>query len=345
MPIVIRKKQSLSPGYMLLILLLLPVVFITSCKKQPPWKADISSIKIDPVQVKRYDRVLFNIDAANLRQELDPYIEEYYVFLGDEIDTPSGQQQLYEYLQNEFIQEVYTDTQQVWEDTSELDNELTRAFRYYIYHFPEKQIPDIYSYISGIDFEIPVFYQQGTAVIGLDMFLGRDYYNYDRIGVPAFKRVRFIPQAAPLEIMRSLGKYLQMEATEAPAHLLDFMILEGKLLYYMDCIFPDHADSLKIYYTAAQLQWAQKNEGQAWAFLLNNEMLYSGDRQLIQKLTGDTPFTAPFSMGSSPRMGSYHGWMIVREYMRRNPEVSLQQLFNEKRDSRQILSESRYRPR
>lgn len=345
MPIVIRVKESVSFGRMLPILLMISIVALTSCKKQPHWKANVSSIKIDPVEVKRYDRVLFNIDAANLRQELDPYIDEYYVFLGDEIDTPSGQQQLFEYLQNEFIREVYDDTQKVWEDASELEKELTQAFRYYNYHFPEKQIPDIYSYISGIDFEIPVFYQQGTAVIGLDMFLGRDYHNYDRVAVPAFKRVRFVPQAAPLELMRSLGKYLQMEATEVPAHLLDFMILEGKLLYYMDCMFPDHADSLKIYYTADQLTWAQQNEGQSWVFLLNNEMLYSGDRQLIQKLTGDTPFTAPFSLGSSPRMGSYHGWMIVREYMRLNPEVSLQQLLNEKRDSREILSASRYRPR
>jgi hypothetical protein len=176
------------------------------------------------------------------------------------------------------------------------------------------------------------------------MFLGRDYLNYDKISIPAYKRVRFVPDAAPAELMRAIGRHMLMQSPVRPETMLDHMIHQGKLLYFIDAMLPAYPDSIKIYYTAGQEEWARRNEGPSWAFMLNNEMLFNTDRQLIQKFTGDTPFTAPFSNDSSPRMGIYLGWQIVREYMRRNPEVSLHELLFDKTDAREILSKSRYKP-
>ncbi|TVQ10298.1 MAG: hypothetical protein EA361_14205 [Bacteroidetes bacterium] len=288
--------------------------------------------------------MLFGLDPANLSEQIEPHIDEFYLFLGDEINTPAGQQQLYDYVTNPFSREVYDDLLNVWPNVNSLEEQLNLAFRYFHYHFPEVHIPEVYTYLSGIDFEYPVFYQDDVMVIALDMFLGKNYVNYDRVGIPAFKRVRFTPEAAGVEVMREVGQTLLHQSSFVPETLLDFMIFEGKLLYFLDCMFPKHPDSLKIYYTSQHIQWAETNEGQSWTFMLNNELLYNTDRQLIQKMTGDTPFTAPFSANSSPRMGVYNGWQIVREYMRRNQDVSLSELFYERNDSRQILQGARYRP-
>ena len=318
-------------------------IFSQGCRRSPHWEADISSISIQEIEINRYETVLFNINPFNIPEEIEPHMDDFPLFLGDAVFTDAGQAQLYDYITDPFILEIWKDTYEVWEDLSLLENELTLAFRYFRYHFPQKEIPEFYSYVSGLDFELPVKYYENNVIIGLDMFLGRNYSNYERVGVPAFKRNRFEPAAAPVEVMRVLAEDLIRYNRQIPETYLDFMIYEGKMLYFLDCMFPAVADSIKISYTAQQIDWAERNQGHAWAFYLDNEMLYSTDRQLIQKFTGAAPFTAPFSRGSAPRMGVFTGWQIVREYMRRNSDVSLMELFMEK-TSREILNDSRYRP-
>ena len=336
-----RKKTIIKLTIPVFIILL---AFFSGCRRSPHWEANISSVRIPDIEIKRYEKVLFNLNPFNIREDIDPYIADFSLFLGDALDTEAGLAQLYDYITDPFIREIWQDTWEVWEDVSQLEAELTNAFRFYIYHLPEKEIPVFYSYISGIDFELPVKYFENNVIIGLDMFLGRNYPNYERTGVPAFKRNRFIPEGAVVEVMRTMGEEFIRHRREIPETLLDFMVYEGKILYFLDCMLPRVADSLKISYTTDQIDWAERNQGHAWAFYLDNEMLYSTDRQLVQKFTGAAPFTAPFSRGSAPRMGVYNGWQIVREYMRRNPDVTLQELMLEK-NAREILNASRYRPR
>ena len=320
------------------------LINFSACRRKPSYDVNIAHIEMDPVEVKRYEKALFTIDPYNLREEIDPYIDDFYLFLGDEINTPAGQQQLFDYITDPFIREIWEDVAEIWPSTDLLRNQLNQAFRYFRYHFPEKNTPEVYTYVSGLDFEHPVFYQDNIVVIALDMFLGRDYDNYNKVGVPVFKRIRFSPVAAPIEVMREIGHNIMLQSPFMPETLLDFMIFEGKVLYFLDSMFPAGIDSLKIYYSTDHINWAQNNEGHSWSYLINNELLYQTDRQMIQKFTGDAPFTAPFSTRSAPRMGVYIGWQIVRDFMSRNDEVSLQELLFEKNDSREILQGARYRP-
>ncbi len=344
MPIVTKLVENkVVTGAVNLVVLLMIVSFLPSCNRKSPFEVNISSVKAEPVSIKRYEQVLFTIDPKNLRVEIDPFITDFEIFLGQEINTLQGQQQLVDYVSNPFNRDLFNDVNVVWQNVSELEKQLAQLFRYLRYHFPEIQNPQVYTYVSGVDFEFPVYFEDGILVIALDMFLGRGNINYDKAGLPAFKRTRFVPEAVVTEVARAIGRHFLYNTGNRPENLLDFMVNEGKLLYFIDAMLPSVSDSLKMYYTTHQLQWAQNNEGHAWAFLLNNEMLYSADRQLIQKLTGDAPFTSLFSTVSAPRMGTYNGWQIVRGYMTRNRGVSLQELLNIK-DSREILSGSRYRP-
>ena len=125
---------------------------------------------------------------------------------------------------------------------------------------------------------------------------------------------------------------------------LDFMIYEGKLLYFLDCMMPNHPDSIKIGYTRGQSEWMEMNSSLVWAHFIENQMLYSSDRQTINNFVGDKPFTTAFGNDSPPKTAAFIGWQIVREYMRRNKEVSLPQLLANN-NSQEILTKSKYRPR
>jgi hypothetical protein len=340
---------NMNPGQKNLFILLplmsvLVLSGITSCQRKPHYEADISDIQAEHVHISRYEEVLFSINPYMLRQEIEPFIEEFEFFLGDGIDEPMGQQQLLAYITDPLLIDLYHDTREVWPSLEELEASFTKAFRFYRAHFPTAEIPRIYSYISGIDYDMPVKFADNHLVIGLDNYLGTDYYNYRRLNIPAYQSQRMKPGYLLTDALRMLAeKHVQAHEPE-PETLLDFMIYEGKLSYFLDCLLPHHPDSVKINYSARQQEWMEVNQGQVWIYLLDNELLFSGDLQMIGKFVGDGPFTSPFSRNSAPRAASWVGWQIVREYMRRNPGVTLPALMAEQ-DSQMILHESRYRGR
>lgn len=322
----------------------LAILFFWGCKQKPHWQADISNITKPQVSISRYEQVLFTINPFTMREDIDPYVDEFYFFLGDAIDTPEGQQQLYEYITDPLLREIFIDVQDLWPNTENLEESLSDAFHYYRYHFPDEPLPFLFTYISGMDFNLPVKYAQNHMVIGIDMYLGSDYHNYDQAGIPGYMKHRFTPAHASLDALRMLAEHHIQQHDPKPETFLDFMVYEGKVLYFLDCMFPNHSDTLKVPYTGNQLSWMENNSGYVWSYYLENEMIYSTDRQMINKFIGEAPFTAAFSDKSAPRTGAWMGWQMVREYMRRNSGVSLQELLLEQ-DSRKILVESRFRPR
>ena len=109
---------------------------------------------------------------------------------------------------------------------------------------------------------------------------------------------------------------------------------------------PEVADTLKIGYTTGQLQWCEKNEGGIWAYFLENELLFNSDYIKIQKYLAEAPFTPGIgdNSDSAPKLGVWLGWQIVRAYMEKNSNVTLQQLLEET-DAQKILTGARYKPK
>jgi hypothetical protein len=65
----------------------------------------------------------------------------------------------------------------------------------------------------------------------------------------------------------------------------------------------------------------------------------------IQKYLTEAPFTPGIGdkNDSAPKLAVFIGWKIVREYMDRNPSISVQQLMADQ-DFQKILDKSKYRP-
>jgi uncharacterized protein YjaZ len=121
------------------------------------------------------------------------------------------------------------------------------------------------------------------------------------------------------------------------------MIEKGKLLYFLDAMMPEAHDTIKIAYSGQQLDWCQANESNLWAFLIENELLFSSDYEKTHKLIIDGPFTSFFPDGSPGRTGWWVGWQIVRSFMEDNTNVTLPQLMEEL-TARQILDNAAYHP-
>ncbi|RLD54593.1 MAG: gliding motility lipoprotein GldB, partial [Bacteroidetes bacterium] len=223
-----------------------------------------------------------------------------------------------------------------------LENELTDAFKHLKYYFPDFEAPDVYTYISGFDHEYPIHYDGRIMLIALDMYLGQDYGPYKKLGVPEYRVRKFNRAYITRDCIEQVAKAINNSSSHEK-NLLDIMIGRGKVLYFLDAIIPGTNDSIKIKYSGQQIMWAINNEPKLWAFLIENELLYSSDKNVEKKLLLDAPFTSYFGNESPPRLGEWIGWKIVSRFMESNPDVELEALLKEE-DSQGILHKSGYKP-
>ena len=150
------------------------------------------------------------------------------------------------------------------------------------------------------------------------------------------------PEYIATDVMKTLY-FAEVWSNPAMKTLLDRMIAGGKILYYLDAVLPNTPDTVKLCYTRKKLEWAVENEKNIWAFLVHDELLYVSDFDTQSNLINDGPFTKGFSNDSPARLGIFIGWQIVKEFMLRHPETSLQELMS-LNDAQTILQQSGYKP-
>jgi hypothetical protein len=250
-------------------------------------------------------------------------------------------------LQNKDYLELKSSVELTFPDMSKQEEELTDAFKHIRYYYPKQKIPRLITFISGFDVQTTV----GNDYIGmgLDMFLGSNgdkFYPALRQSIPQYIARRFTPQNITPRVLEAFIRENMFVEEDNDRNLLAKMIYNGKILYLLDSFMPELSDTLKIGYTAEQLEWCKQNEGGIWAYFLQNELLFDSDAIKIQKYLAEAPFTPGLgeNSDSAPKLGMWTGWQIVRKYMEKNPEVSIQELMLEK-DPQKILTASKYKPK
>jgi len=321
----------------------LMAVLISACgPAEKRWDADISDVEIGKVKIHRYGKALFNLNTDSLKPELEAMANEFAFFLKTNLEDSLNLIRIRDYINDPKIRKLNDAVQEKYPDLSSLEQDLESLFKHYKYHYPEFEAPRIYSYISGIDIDSPsVIYVDSVMIIALDLFLGESFESYKKIGLPQYMTRRMQADFIKVEAAHSLAV---AKLPPSPSKtMLDEIILHGKLMYFIDACLPNTADSLKIGYTEDQIEWCHKNEAQLWAFMIDNELLYSADFQNIKRFTMEAPFTSGFGHQSPGRIGIWIGWQIAREYMEHNPRLDLEE-FMHQTDAQQILQESGYKP-
>jgi hypothetical protein len=296
---------------------------------------------IEQIVIHPYGEDLFALDPLNLEPGLDSLKDEYSFFLGNEIDTQKALQ-IRDFIMDPLNRDLAEKCAEKYHDIAFLESGLAKLFKECENNFPGFRYPEVYTYVSGLMYEMPVQYLDSVMIIGLDMFLGRDYEPYRAVGLPGYMTRRMEKEDILPDCAKQVAIYHLPMAGE-PKTLLDNMILEGKVLYALDLLLPGTPDSLKIGYTSAQMEWCRDNEKNIWRMMIDKELLYSSDPKIISRFMQDGPFTAGFPDGAPAMLGKFIGWQIVKSYMDKH-DVSLSELFNAT-DSQIILNNSGYKPK
>jgi len=328
---------------------ILLVVVSQSCKKKTKFQqVDVAGVKIEQ-KLYRFDKDLFSIPPDSLEAKIPWLIKKYDGFLDlfsnqiIRIGTPYSKD--YSYRLNAFVtdyvvRETYKYSAKKFSDFTPYFKQLNEAFKYYKYYFPDKTVPDIYTFISG--FNIAIATDSNILGIGLDFYLGRDFEFYPRLALPAYIIRKMEPYMILPDAMRG---WIAMEfpPDDSVNNLLANMIYGGKIQYVMDAVMPFADDTVKFGYTKDQLEWCKENEEPMWSYFVEKKLLYKTDRIIIKKFVDEAPFTVPFGRKSPPKTGIWLGYRIVKKYMEKHPEVTLPQLMAEK-NYQKILMMSAYRP-
>lgn len=322
-------------------------ILITSCT------SDQTGRVIEPtpinIELTRIDQILFSQDKT-MKEKNDFFKENhlpfYSIYVSDLLNLgvasdPALVGALKSFTSNTDIAELQKNVDREFPDLSNELSQLNSIFGRYQTAFPERSVPRFYTMISGFNSKIAV--TDDALSVGLDLYLGSEHEYYAMLRYPVYKRFglqrQFIPRDALYAWITT-----EFEEPESSSSFLDNMIYKGKILYALDCLFPEADDTLKIGYNQQQLNWAKAFEANLWGIFIEKKLLYSKIRSEYGNYLQEGPFTSGLDHASPPRLGEFVGWQIVRSYMNNHPEVSLGELMSIK-DSQDLLNRSGYKPK
>ena len=325
------------------------IILLSSCESNR-WEADVSNIEAD-LNLKRFDLQLselaskpFNEEGWSELQKEYPVFSRLYVEGIMQFGRSGETESIYtfnRFLNDKDINELLDEVKKQYPQGSlkDLEKKLTDAFKLYKYHFPNRTIPELRTFISAFTFSTVA--ADSLLGIGLDMYLGGDFELYPKIGIPQYKFKHFSKEYMHSDALKA---WLMTEfETTGAKNLLEQMVEQGKILYLLNAFMSDTEDHIFMNYSKEELEWCESNEAEIWFHFIEMELLHTSDNNKIKKYLGDAPFVAGFPEGSPGRVGQWIGWQIVAAYMDKNKNVSLAQLMKTQ-NADLILQQSKYKP-
>jgi hypothetical protein len=329
--------------------LLLIVSTLTSCKKNH-YKVNTSSIRVK-IEIKRLEKDLFTLNpdqvipmVPSLKKKYDGFLQLFSLVIntGDINETSFGDM-LLRFCSDKQNNDVFALTMKRFPDVKPIEKELEGAFRHYLYYFPGKTVPSVFTCITG--FNNSIIAGDSLLGIGLDRYLGADCEYYPRLSIYKYIAARMTPENIVPDCMFGWGasewdfSTLKYTADNVLAEIIHI----GKLKYFEKCMLPETSDEMIFSFTPDQMKFCRNNESQMWQYLVENNLLFSTDQLTIRKLTGEAPFTGYFTKESPGRAAIWLGFRIVESYMIKNPGIKIEEMIKNK-DVQGILEKSKYSP-
>lgn len=303
----------------------------------------------EKISILRYDKVQSEYIKSNSFSALQKMNMEYQMptkILIEEIleigqvgdDTIT--QKLKNYYSDSTLIQLINDVEHHFTNLEAIENELTDAFIEMHQQLPSIKIPKVYTQVSA--FNESVILSDSLIGISLDKYLGEDYPFYKRFYHPYQRRTmvegRIVPDCI-LSIIVAQDPFLLSEEIS----LLDIMIYMGKCYYIaMNLLDYTTAGQVLAYSTEAQ-EWCVANEGYIWNEILARNLLATNNMDIICSMMEPQQNTGVISKSAPPMLGTWLGIQIIDAYMKKNKEVTMEQLLNDN-NYIDILKKSNYTP-
>ena len=329
------------------ILPFLLILALFSCNRD---RLNISVAELDaPVAVHRLDLQLADAKSLKEIQNIHDdfgknHLEFYNFYLGaclqvglyeDSLTVMALQQ----FTQDTFIAKLHREIKQEFSGFESYQEQFQQGLAYLHHHFPEAILPQHIILYNSL-FSNSVVSSENTIGVGIERYLGAENVAIQQLPedpfYPYIKR-RMDRQFLVRDMMMSwLGTNVLPEINDE-SELADVMTQWGKHFYALEACFPKFEKHLIMRYFPEEMDWAMDNEREFWDYLVAQNSLFKRDYKMALNIFSDGPFTSglPISETAPPRLGQFLGWRIVKKFMDKNPETTLEQLM--KTDFKTIL--------
>ena len=331
------------------------ILFIAGCggceKEKPLQHIDLKpEAKELEVQFERFDDDLFNADFTNPQFACQQLYQKYGSFFCNFVENDLMLAQclsdsvgplLVPMIRNRDIQKSRQEIKSFYtsEKIATLQIDLSDMVQRWHHFFPDSIVPKVVFYQSAWNNNIAPI--DSTIGIALDCYLGAQHSITQKLPkeiFPNYKKANMeeryvVPDAAKGWVAMQSKSYYQS------GDFLNELVFYGKLMYLAEALVPEISDDRMMTWTEEELAWAEENEYRVWKEMANEKVMFQTRKFEIAKWFDNAPFTNAQALpqNSPPQLGVWMGWKMVRQYMEANPTISLQQLLEEK-DNTKILS-------
>lgn len=324
---------------------------LISCSKDKPVSNSIEKVVIKPEEAEEVSvsAQLYRIDkellAVTQKDDIEQIFIKYPAFFKQYLrgiankPKPQDVDRMFSYYNNPGLKQFGSEVVNSWGAMQSTQNDLTTMFRFMKYYLTDFKEPKVYTIYSGL-MEPDMSFSDTAIVVCLDWYMGAkashkpNLYEY-MLG--RYDKPYLVPMMA-LGVSTKFNKNNIADET-----LLAEMIYYGKAHYFVERVLPDLPDSLNIGYSSKELLAVDANLPVIWGHFIDRKILFETSRKIVEQYTGEGPFVNEISNDCPGRIGRWLGWQIVRKYMNEHPEVTLQQLMDEK-DAAKIFKLSGYKP-
>jgi hypothetical protein len=314
---------------------------------------DVSGIAV-PLTTQRFEKDLFSLDTVNnYSTNLEKLIARYPSFgenfistvLGADPQWSSDSVAMYVKGFTEAYKKVYDSTLPLYKDFAPYETAIKKGLQFAKYYFPQYKIPTkIITYIGPLNGYGDIV-ADDALIVGLHLHLGKNFTMYQSELVqqtyPEYISRNFEPDFIVVNCMKNIVLDMYPEKLEEKS-LVQQMVEKGKRLYLLHKFLPEENEHKLIGYTKQQLKECNKNEKDIWNLFAQNNLLQTIDENVIKNYIGESPKTQELGGASPGNIGSFAGWQIVKKYMDKNPDITLQKLMTTDNDT--IFQGAKYKP-
>lgn len=308
---------------------LISIVFLSLslCACSSGGKSGGGGVDIIRYDKTQYEYIEFNSFDANQRMKSDYYpmtklLVEDILEIGS-ITDDDIQVKFREYYSDSLLLQLIDDVEAKFDDVSDIERQLTKAFASLHRQLPGVPIPKVYSQLSALNESIIM--ADTLLGISLDKYMGADYplyksfyYSYQRRSMEPDR----IDNDCIVSLMRSAYPFDRGQSI----NLCNLMIHYGRLAYVsakvLDITLREQLD-----FTEDEWQWCEQHEKEIFRYVLEHGHLYSTNFMVLRKYLRPSPYVPYFGKHSPSCLGIWIGARIIESYVSGN-DVSLNDLMN-----------------
>lgn len=288
-----------------------------------------SSNNYENIIIDRFEKKFFNIQPDSLKILINQYP---YLF------PSSFSDEEWLNIKNDSIRKIIFNETQVEFKNDYLSRDISKLYYRLSNQFSNFNSPKIITINNGMDFQYKLIDIDSLVLLSLDCYLDND---------ELYKAIPdYISQKMNKNyLIRDLAEKLISRYVNYPTNrqFLDKIIYYGKV-YNLMINNLDFGEANALYYNEKEILWAKDNEKEVWKFFIENEILFNTSNILVERFINFGPYSKfgiSIDYESSPMIGKWIGYKIVKSYLKSNNKT-IEEILN--MNEYELYLNSNYKP-